>query len=125
MRRLGSSIRPGPPKHGCNRRLLGLQSRETIFLRGSTMRRRRFILLFGTFLLAAATSVRAQSGSTLTPDDQSFMVNKDIGEERWTIILTLAQIEPPIIASIRNRRGSLGLSPPPSSPLTLRSILQY
>ncbi|MFN8602011.1 MAG: hypothetical protein U0842_16200 [Candidatus Binatia bacterium] len=41
--------------------------------------------------LAAAPSALGQSssGATLSPDRQSFMVNKDIGAERWTITLNL------------------------------------
>lgn len=53
-----------------------------------------------TAVFGVASGARAQAGTTLTPDRQSFMVNKDIGDERWTITLTLAQIEPPVIASI-------------------------
>src|SRR5262245_23107825 len=32
----------------------------------------------------------AQSGTTLTPDRRTFLVNKDLGAERWTISAGLA-----------------------------------
>jgi hypothetical protein len=36
----------------------------------------------------------AQSGSTLTPDRLTYLVNKDIGAERWTINFNLASLDP-------------------------------
>ena len=41
-------------------------------------------------LMAAAPAAHAQSGSTLTPDRLSYMVNKDLAGERWTINLNLS-----------------------------------
>jgi hypothetical protein len=51
----------------------------------------RTLSLFAVCALAAAAPARGQSssGSTLSPDRRSFMVNKDIGAERWTITLNL------------------------------------
>lgn len=45
-------------------------------------------------LLVAATSAAAQGGSTLSPDRLSYMVNKDLAGERWTINLNLATTAP-------------------------------
>jgi hypothetical protein len=44
--------------------------------------------------LLASSAARAQSGSTLTPDRHSYVVNKDVGGERWTINLNLASLDP-------------------------------
>ncbi len=55
-------------------------------------------------LLAAATSAAAQSGSTLSPDRLSYMVNKDLAGERWTINLNLAAVEP---RSLLNATGNV------------------
>jgi hypothetical protein len=63
-------------------------------------------------VLIAADRSFGQAGSTLTPDRQSFMVNKDIGEERWTIALTLAQLDPPIVSSITGNVFRRDGSPP-------------
>jgi len=41
-----------------------------------------------------AASAGAQSGSTLTPDRLTYVVNKDVGAERWTINLNLASLDP-------------------------------
>jgi hypothetical protein len=46
-------------------------------------------------LLSSTQPARAQSGSTLTPDRHSYVVNKDVGGERWTINLNLATLDPP------------------------------
>jgi hypothetical protein len=54
------------------------------------------------FLLAplGATAQQQSSGSTLSPDLQSYMVNKDLGIERWTIALNLYSTDPASIISI-------------------------
>lgn len=46
-------------------------------------------LLVGALLLTCSIPrpVRAESGSTLTPDGRHFLVNKDVGAERWAISL--------------------------------------
>ena len=50
----------------------------------------------------AATTAAAQvpSGSTLSPDRQSFLVNKDLGAERWTINLNLFSSNPNDIINV-------------------------
>jgi hypothetical protein len=40
--------------------------------------------------LCLPTPGSAQSGTTLTPDRRTFLVNKDLGAERWTISAGLA-----------------------------------
>ena len=52
------------------------------------------VVLAGLVLLAAATSARAESGATLSPDRLSYMVNKDLAGERWTINLNLSSASP-------------------------------
>jgi hypothetical protein len=50
----------------------------------------RLIIALGCALALAPAAASAQSGATLTPDGLAFLVNKDIGEERWTIALNLS-----------------------------------
>jgi hypothetical protein len=51
--------------------------------------------------LLPSRAARAQdSGSTLSPDRQSFMVSKDLGDERWTINLNLYSTDPDDVISI-------------------------
>jgi hypothetical protein len=58
-----------------------------------------------SFLLPLiAASAFAQAGATLTPDGQSFLVNKDIGNERWTIALNLSSENP---SSFNNITGNV------------------
>jgi hypothetical protein len=52
------------------------------------------LFLAGLVLLAAASVARAQSGATLSPDRLSYMVNKDLAGERWTINLNLSSAAP-------------------------------
>ena len=47
-----------------------------------------------------ARTADAQSGSTLSPDLRTYMVNKDLGDERWTIDLNLFAADPSSIISI-------------------------
>jgi hypothetical protein len=59
------------------------------------MDRPRFPLLHSflfamTLVLGPAAPGLAQSGTTLTPDRRTFLVNKDLGPERWTISAGLA-----------------------------------
>lgn len=68
---------------------------------------RRAVGLAATFSLLVplvAASAFAQSGATLTPDSQSFLVNKDIGNERWTIALNLSSADP---GSFNNITGNV------------------
>ena len=44
--------------------------------------------------LLAPLAARAESGATLTPDRHNYVVNKDVGSERWTINLNLASLSP-------------------------------
>lgn len=77
-----------------------------------TTRRIASFALTALVVLCAADRSFGQAGSTLTPDRQSFMSNKDIGEERWTITLTLAQLDPPIVSSITGNVFRRDGSPP-------------
>ncbi|MEW6273418.1 MAG: hypothetical protein AB1689_29410 [Thermodesulfobacteriota bacterium] len=55
-------------------------------------------------VVLAAPAAHAQSGATLTPDRLSYMVNKDLAGERWTINLNLASASPP---SFLNATGNV------------------
>lgn len=68
---------------------------------------RRVVAGVGSFLILLLTAVGAiaqDSGSTLSPDQQSFLVNKDIGSERWTIALNLFTTDP---ANVINVTGNI------------------
>ncbi|MEW6272205.1 MAG: hypothetical protein AB1689_23225 [Thermodesulfobacteriota bacterium] len=52
-------------------------------------------LLVSAVLLLAPALASAQSGSTLTPDRLTYLVNKDVGALRWTINFNLASLDPP------------------------------
>ncbi|MBM4245430.1 MAG: hypothetical protein FJ148_16740 [Deltaproteobacteria bacterium] len=54
------------------------------------------LVVAGSVLVSilAPLAARAQSGATLTPDRHSYVVNKDVGSERWTINLNLASLSP-------------------------------
>src|SRR5690348_2493439 len=68
---------------------------------GSTRAFAAFVLAIA--LCGLATGARAQSapsGSTLSPDFRSYMVNKDLGDERWSIDLNLYAADPSSIISI-------------------------
>lgn len=66
--------------------------------------RRAFAAIAVTAVLCAPPARRAAaqvpSGSTLSPDFRSYMVNKDLGDERWTIDLNLYAADPSSIISI-------------------------
>jgi hypothetical protein len=47
--------------------------------------------LSGVGPLLDASEVAAQAGATLTPDRLTYLVNKDVGSERWTIGLNLGR----------------------------------
>ena len=51
-------------------------------------------------LAAGQAGAQAPSGSTLSPDLQSFLVNKDLGNERWTINLNLFSSDPNDVINI-------------------------
>ena len=71
-------------------------------MRRFALRRTFRRLAVAALLLGTHSTVRAQqpSGSTLSPDFQSYMVNKDLGPERWTISLNLFSTDPTSIISI-------------------------
>lgn len=58
------------------------------------LRSRSPVVLASLVVLAAAGFAHAQSGSTLSPDRLSYMVNKELAGERWTINLNLASAAP-------------------------------
>ena len=51
-------------------------------------------------LLSIATTARAQTGATLTPNLRNHMVNKDIAAQRWTINLNLASEDPDSVTNV-------------------------
>jgi len=55
-------------------------------------------------LIASSAGAQAPSGSTLSPDQQSFLVNKDLGNERWTINVNLFSTDP---ADVINVTGNI------------------
>ena len=59
------------------------------------MRFRSLPLGVSLVVIAAAGAARAQTGATLTPDQLSYMVNKDLAGQRWTINLNLSSAQPP------------------------------
>lgn len=56
------------------------------------MTRRNTIVLAAIALVAVAGEARAQrqSGSQMTPDSRGYLINKDVGNERWAISYNLA-----------------------------------
>jgi hypothetical protein len=62
------------------------------------------------FLLSCAEAFAA-SGSTLTPDHLTYVVNKDVGNERWTINLNLASLAPPRVMNVTGNVYRSGQSP--------------
>ena len=61
--------------------------------------------------LAVSSAARAQSGATLTPDRHSYVVNKDVGAERWTINLNLASLSPQRTINVTGNVYRNGQSP--------------
>jgi len=61
--------------------------------------------------ILAPIAARAQSGATLTPDRHSYVVNKDVGSERWTINLNLASLSPPRAINVTGNVYRDGQSP--------------
>jgi hypothetical protein len=58
------------------------------------------IVAFSTFTAAPAAHAQVPSGSTLSPDRQSYLVNKDLGNERWTINVNLFSTDPNDIINV-------------------------
>ena len=71
------------------------------------------MLVIGSVFVAllAPALVRAQSGSTLTPDRLSYVVNSDVGAERWTINLNLASLDPQRSINVTGNVYRKGQSP--------------
>ena len=65
-------------------------------------RGRRLAPLLAVLATLAASDAAAQtpSGSTLSPDLQSFLVNKDLGTERWTINVNLYSTDPDDVINV-------------------------
>jgi hypothetical protein len=56
------------------------------------------LICAGTIVIAP-TPAAAQRGVTLTPDYLNYIINRDVGNERWTITVNLATSSPPRIMS--------------------------
>lgn len=54
----------------------------------------------------------AQAGSTVTPDRLTYVVNKDLAGERWTITLNLASVDPPRLINVTGNVFRPGGGPP-------------
>lgn len=68
---------------------------------GSALLRTSFSFAVALVLLTAVSATaQAPSGATLSPDRQSFLVNKDVGDERWTITLNLFTANPRDVISV-------------------------
>ena len=68
-----------------------------------------FVVALVAVLLPVAA--RAESGSTLTPDHLTYVVNKDVGAERWTINLNLASLDPQRAINVTGNVYRSGTSP--------------
>ncbi|MBY0280249.1 hypothetical protein K2Z84_33370 [Candidatus Binatia bacterium] len=70
-------------------------------------------VVVGIALVAALAplAARADSGATLTPDRHSYVVNKDVGGERWTINLNLASLTPQRAINVTGNVYRSGQSP--------------
>jgi hypothetical protein len=62
-------------------------------------------------VLLLPSFARSQSGSTLTPDRLTYVVNKDVGAERWTINLNLASLDPQRAINVTGNVYRSGQSP--------------
>ncbi|HEY8516303.1 MAG TPA: hypothetical protein VIS07_12375 [Candidatus Binatia bacterium] len=51
-------------------------------------------------IVSLATAAHAQTGATLTPNERNFMVNKDVGPERWTINVNLSSTSADSIVNV-------------------------
>ena len=66
--------------------------------------RKAAVAIVAALLAAPTAQAQVPSGSTLSPDQQSFLVNKDLGNERWTINVNLFSTDP---SDIINVTGSI------------------
>lgn len=71
------------------------------------------LVVAGVALVAALVPLvaGADSGSTLTPDRHSYVVNKDVAGERWTINLNLASLNPQRAINVTGNVYRSGQSP--------------
>jgi hypothetical protein len=83
-----------------------LQSALPRLVRGAS-----FVVVTIVASLVAASAARAASGSTLTPDHLTYVVNKDVGGERWTINLNLASLDPQRAINVTGNVYRTGQSP--------------
>ena len=58
------------------------------------------IAMLALAAVITASGANAQTGATLAPDLQSFLVNKDLGNERWTINVNLFSTNPNDIINV-------------------------
>lgn len=72
---------------------------------------RSAILAVCLVLVLPSSPARAQTGSTLTPDLLTYVVNKDVGAERWTINLNLASLDPQRAINVTGNVYRSGQSP--------------
>ena len=70
------------------------------------------VVLAGLVLLATAAPAHAESGATLSPDQLSYMVNKDLAGERWTISLNLSSVAPQKLLNVTGNVFKPDGSPP-------------
>jgi len=54
----------------------------------------------------------AQAGSTVTPDRLTYVVNKDLAGERWTITMNLAAADPARLINVTGNVFRPGGGPP-------------
>jgi len=83
------------------------------------MRKRKKFVLVGVLAVLAgfASGWRtiagaAEGASTLTPDELTFLVSKDVGVERWVVSLNLSPSDPSIIANVTGNVFKSDGSPP-------------
>lgn len=71
--------------------------------------RSALVVLTGCLLPSLAS---AQAGSTVTPDRLTYVVNKDLAGERWTITMNLATASPPRLINVTGNVFRPGGGPP-------------
>ena len=70
-----------------------------------------FVVFVVLIAAVGPRAAHAASGSTLTPDHLSYVVNKDVGAERWTINLNLASLDPQRPSNVTGNVYRSGQSP--------------
>jgi hypothetical protein len=78
------------------------------------MRSLRSAVLGAVVLIGLLDPARAaaQAGSTVTPDRLTYVVNKDLAGERWTITMNLASVDPPRLINVTGNVFRPGGGPP-------------